>query len=591
MSVFKSKKDKASNTAEAVEVAAAKGIASDMDKKAKGKVTKKKIITAAVLVAAIALVGAVAVRFMGNPSSKAAGEVSYNDVAVEKRDLTVTLSGSGTIMPADSYTVTSLVEGEILSDEFEEGDIVYEDTVLYNIDSSDASATLERAQISLNQSQRSYENTLENIENLDIKAENTGIITELMVEEGDKVNAGQTVASFRDSGTMTLRLPFSSDDAMNIHKGDTAVVTLDSSFETLYGTVSKVSGVDNVSASNMITRDVTIEVSNPGALGTSQSATAMVGNYACAAAGTFQYRKEGVITAKASGEVAAIHVDEGGEIYDGKVIISLSSDDIDDQIQSAKDSLRNAELSFESQMDILDNYTITSPIEGTVIEKYYKAGDNISNMGSPLCVIYDLSYMEITLNIDELDIGKVEEGQKVKITAEAAGDKVYEGEITKVSIQGATSGGITVYPATIRIDETEGLLPGMNADIEIVIESAESALTVPVSAVNRNGTVLVKGEGTSPEGMTAPSGYHYVEVKTGMATEDYIEITEGLKEGDIIGIQQRTASNMFEAMGNVAVNNMQQGGMAQGGFQGGGNMPQGAVRPSGGMQNGGGMPR
>lgn len=572
MSLFKSKNDSAS----------------DMDKQAQGKATKKKIITTVFVLALIAVIGAVAVHFMGNPASKAAGEVTYNDVPVEKRDLTVTISGSGTITPADSYTVTSLVEGEILSDEFEEGDIVTEDTVLYNIDASDASATLEKAQMAFEQAQRSYNNTLDSIDDLDIKAQNSGIITELMVEEGDNVNAGQTVATFRDSGTMTLKLPFSSDDAMNINKGDTAVVTLDSSFETLYGTVTKVSAVDDVSASNMITRNVTIEVTNPGALGTSQSATAMVGNYACAAAGTFNYRKEGTIVAKTSGEVAVVHVDEGGEIYDGKVVMSLSSDNVDDMIANAEDSLRSAELSYESQMDILENYTITSPIEGTVIEKYYKAGDNISNMGSPLCVIYDLSYMEISLNIDELDIGKVKEGQKVKITAEAAGDKVYEGKITKVSIQGATSGGITVYPATIRIDETEGLLPGMNADIEIVIESAENALTVPVSAVQRNGTVLVKGEGTSPEGMTAPEGYHYVEVKTGKVTEDYIEITEGLSEGDIVGIQQRTASNMFEAMGNIAQN----GNMPMGGMQGGGNMPSGAGRPSGNMQQGGGgMPR
>ncbi len=598
MSVFKSKKDKASNPAEAV--------TSDMDKQAKSKVKKKRIITAVAVVAAIAVVGAAASRFIG-PSAKKTqtGEVQYSDVAVEKRDLTVTLSGSGTIQPANSYTVTSLVEGEILSDEFEEGDIVYEDTVLYNIDSSDAAATLEKAQMSFEQSQRSYENTLESIADLNIKADYTGIITELMVEEGDTVNAGQTVASFRDIGTMVLKLPFSADDAVNIHKGDTAVVTLDSSFETLYGTVTKVSGVDDISASNMITRNVTIEVANPGALGLNQAATAMVGDYACAAAGTFQYRKEGNITAKTSGEVSEIYVGEGGEIYEGKVIMALSSDDIDDKIQSAEDSLRNAELSYESQMDILDNYTITSPIEGTVIEKYYKAGDNISDAGRTLCVIYDLSYMEITLNIDELDIGKVSEGQKVKITAEAAGDKVYEGEITKVSIQGATAGGITVYPATIRIDETEGLLPGMNADIEIVIESTEDALTVPVSAVNRNGTVLVKGEGASPEGMTAPEGYHYVEVKTGMTTDDYIEITEGLNEGDMVGIQQRTSSSTNTGIFGIGgMGEMPQGGMPSGGdFQGGGmpsggnfqggSMPSGGNFPSGGgmPSGGGGMPR
>ena len=557
MSLFKGKNDKSS---------------SDMDKNAKNKVKKKHLLTGIAIVLAVAVIGAAAFQFTKISKEKErANAAQYNDVSVEKRDLTATISGTGTIQPANSYTVTSLVQGEILSADFDEGDIVSEDTVLYTVDSSDASATLERAQISLNQAQRSYENTLENIDNLEIKADASGIITEMMVEVGDNITAGQTIARFRDSGTMTLKLPFSSDDAMNIHIGDMATVTLDSSFETLYGTVTKVSGVDDISPSNMMTRNVTIEVANPGALGTNQAATAMVNGYACASSGTFSYRKEGVIISKAMGEVAAVHVDEGGEIYDGKVIVSLDSDDIDDQIAAARDNLRNAELSYESQMDILDNYTIKSPIEGTVIEKYFETGENISQTSGPLCVIYDLSYFEIILNIDELDIGKVKEGQKVKITADAAGDKVYDGEITKVSIQGATAGGITVYPATIRIDNTEGLLPGMNADIEIVVEDRANALTVPVAAVDRNGMVLVKGEGTSPEGFTAPEGYHYVEIKTGMTTEDYIEITEGLSEGDIIGVQQRTASNMFEAMGNIAQNNMPMNGMAQG------------ERPQGGM--------
>lgn len=558
----------------------------DKKAKAKAKAKKKKIITAVSALVIAVLAGFVVLRFAKKPKNDM-GTTTYTDVTAERRDLTVTLSGSGTIQPADSYTVTSLVEGEILSDYFEEGDTVTKDTVLYEIDSSDASSNLEKAQMSYSQAERMYENMLEALSDLTVKASNDGIITEIAVEEGDSVMAGQTVASYRNSGTMVLKLPFTSDDAQNIYVGNQASVTLDGSFETLYGTVTKVSKVDNVLTGNMMTRDVTIEVSNPGALGTMQSATATVGSYACASSGTFSYKKEGVITAKQSGEVASINVKEGDAVHDGSIILTLKSDNLDDEIENSRVSLRNAELSYESQLDILDNYTITSPIDGTVIETYVKTGDNINSPGSTLCVIYDLSYMEIVLNIDELDIGKVKTGQKVEIKAEAAGDKVYEGEITKVSIQGTTAGGITVYPATIRIDETDGLLPGMNADIEIVVESAEDVLTVPVSAVQRNGTVLVKGEGESAPGTEAPEGYYYKEIKTGMTTDDYVEVLDGLNEGDTVALV-RTTSSIYNMFGFGMGNSMEDGeeGREMGppsgeGFPGGGDRP--------GAQ--GGMPR
>lgn len=57
----------------------------------------------------------------------AAANVTYQETAVERRDITTSLTGSGTLQPADSYTVTTLVSGEIFSDTFEEGDIVEED--------------------------------------------------------------------------------------------------------------------------------------------------------------------------------------------------------------------------------------------------------------------------------------------------------------------------------------------------------------------------------------------------------------------------------------------------------------------------------
>ena len=136
----------------------------------------------------------------------------------------------------------------------------------------------------------------------------------------------------------------------------------------------------------------------------------------------------------------------------------MTSDNLSDQVQSASESLRNAELSYDKQTEQLDDYTITAPITGTIVDKYYNAGE-ITEANQVLCTIYDLSYLTMTLSVDELDISDIEVGQSVTIVADAVADQTYTGVVTKVSVAGTSTGSATTYPVTIRIDETDGLLP------------------------------------------------------------------------------------------------------------------------------------
>ncbi len=110
----------------------------------------------------------------------------------------------------------------------------------------------------------------------------------------------------------------------------------------------------------------------------------------------------------------------GDTISSGERICTITGDTVDNSIESARISISNASTSLENAQDTLDDYTITAPISGTVVTKNAKAGDNIEGgSDSTLCVIYDLSYLEMTMNIDELDISDVAVGQEVQITADA----------------------------------------------------------------------------------------------------------------------------------------------------------------------------
>ncbi|MFQ8758544.1 MAG: HlyD family efflux transporter periplasmic adaptor subunit [Intestinimonas sp.] len=165
--------------------------------------------------------------------------------------------------------------------------------MLYTIDSSNASSSLEKAEISLNQSQRSYNNKLESLEDLNVTASTLRTGDLLDVEVGDDVSAGQTVATIRNSDVMSLTVPFPADDAANFYVGQTASVTLDSTFEVLSGAVSKISAVDTVLTGNIIVREVTIDVTNPGGISTTQSATAEIDGVGNSSGSTFAYEDEG----------------------------------------------------------------------------------------------------------------------------------------------------------------------------------------------------------------------------------------------------------------------------------------------------------
>ena len=509
---------------------------------------KKKWI--AIGAAALALLIAVP-RLAGGGAKRAQQGPVYNEEHPEERELVKLLSGSGMLKPANSYTVTTLIEGDVLSADFEEGDIVEKDDVLYTIDSSDISNSLERAGLTLSQAQRNYSNASD-LRN--VKAPGAGTVYAIAVSEGDSVSAGQVLAVVRDSSVMTVKLPFQADDAAGFYVGQSADVSLPTSFTSITGRVSEISGSDNVGSGGGVFRNVTIEIDNPRALTPGQPASATIGGKFSSQSGLLECRYEANVYAQASGEVTSIKAPEGTAVSKDQVILTLGGKALDDQIKAASDSLRSAQLTMGSAQDQLDNYTVKSPIKGTIVDKQFKTGDTVS-AGKVLCTIYDLSYLEMTLSVDELDIRFVEVGQPVTVSADAAPDAVYSGVVTKVSVAGTSTGGTTTYPVTVRIEETDGLLPGMNADADITVANVASALSVPNAAVQRGNVVLVTKDSPSAANALsteAPEGYVYVPVTTGISSDTHGQILSGLTAEDTVAyIPESTASDdLFTIMMN-----------------------------------------
>ncbi len=532
---------------------------------------KKKIAIS--MIAVFLLILIVSSLFFGK--DKKDFTVSGTEETVGRKDITSSITGSAVVMPKDQYSITALVSGNILSADFEQGDIVEEGDILYQIDASDAQNSIENANISHERSQLDYSKAVDNFNNLTVKADISGIVKNLYVKEGTSVSGGTKIADIYDDSAFTLTLTFNDTDAEYIYRGQDAQVKIASNGEILNGTVMDVNSKGYASEGGSLVRSVKIKVDNPGALTGNESGTAVIGGFSSNSKGQFEYISEKTVVAEAAGEIDELYVSQGSRVSKGASLVHIDSSSVRDSLKSSELSLRSSKLSRENAQKKLEDYTITAPISGTVVTKNIKAGDKLdnSNMSTEMAVIYDMSSLECELSVDELDIKNVKTNQKAIITTDAVKGKRYSGEVTNVSVNGTTSGGVTTYPVTITItDFDEDLLPGMNIDVEIITSMAENVIAVPVSAVNRGNIVYIKGEKTEKNDK-APDGFKSITVETGQNNNEYIEIKSGLNEGDIIYVPQILTSSerdvFTEMMSGMPGGGMPGGGMPSGGMQGG----------------------
>ncbi len=463
----------------------------------KRRKTIKKIFFWLVILAAIGAFAAYKIGLFGKNGPQNAE--TYNTFTVARRDVQNVLSGTGTLSPADSYTVTVLASGEIIEDYFEEGDTVAEDQLLMRLDSESLDSSLERAQNNYDNAQKNLDDLLEDKADLVLYSKYTGLIKSVEVEVGDDIMKGTPIATVIDRETMLIDVPFMLEEAYTFTVGQSAVLTVDGTLEQIEGTVREIAPVYDVNENGVRTLDITIAVQNPGAITEKICATATIGDIACTGSAYFYNSVDETITAETAGKIAALNLKEGERVSAGAVVLTLDSETLDDSIEKAEQSLKEAATSLKDAEDAYDNYEITAPIAGTVVQKNYKKGEKIgsSNGGNTLAIIYDLSSLKFDMNIDELDIDSLSVGQKVNITSDAKPGMTYVGSITNISIQGTTSNGTTYYPITVTLEDYGSdqagnkLRPGMNIDAEIILEKAENALVVPVDAVGRGNKVKV----------------------------------------------------------------------------------------------------
>jgi HlyD family secretion protein len=156
-------------------------------------------------------------------------------------------------------------------------------------------------------------------------------------------------------------------------------------------------------------------------------------------------------------------------------------------LRNSRASEQQRRASLESAQVDLERTFIRSPIEGVVIDRQIDEGQTVAaSFNAPVLflIAQDLSRIQIEAEIDEADIGQINEGQSVTFDVDAYPDREFAGEVTQVRLAATNEGNVVTYTVVIQADNPgQRLLPGMTANVSIVTGQVEGALSVPNAAL------------------------------------------------------------------------------------------------------------
>lgn len=240
-----------------------------------------------------------------------------------------------------------------------------------------------------------------------------------------------------------------------------------------------------------------------------------------------------------------------------------------EELEDAEYDYDTAESSLSKTESDLAETVITAPMDGIVVGEPKTAGTMaVQGNSNPTVImtIADLSRKQILAKVDETDIGSVRAGQKATFTVDTYTGRTFTATVSKISQTDVTnswntnssnssssssSASVIYYYVVLDVDDPDNLLlPAMTARVEIVTDEKENALAVPISALKTDSTgsyVMVQLEGAGKDGISQEKRY----VTTGIYSDEYVEILDGLSDGDRLAISYKSKSGSSSGKGGM----------------------------------------
>lgn len=493
-----------------------------------------------VLIAAL-IIGVIGTfSYYGFTNKIVAATKSYKTVTAEKTNVKVGIQGSGSVYAANSKDVVANNSGVLKDLNVKVGDTVEAGSKLFTVESedlreslSDSQENLDKQKLNLASDTESYndaiakgnqgvseaQNQLNNankaISNMTVTSPVNGVIEAINSENGDRVKAKSEILIITDSSNPKNKVVISTNNdgiikKLDLKVGDSVKVGQElfvSYSESLIQEAEKaksnldkqISALEEAKSSNKLAMD-NLDISD--AQIEYNSASEAVNKM--------------TVTAPIGGIIVAVNNQNDDTIETSGTSGSGQSSNNSTSNQSSG----NSNAGSGSTQASSSNTTSTQSSSTT-------SQSSSGTSTSAILTIADPNSMKVKVAVDELDIAKIKLGQKSEIRFDAVKDKVFEGVVEVIPETGTSSNNVTSYDVVVSITDPSGIMIGMTANVNVLVDDKEDTLAIPAEAlVQKDGKKYVLVESGSS------SASNLKEIKTGIENETYIEILEGVTEGE-----------------------------------------------------------
>ncbi len=468
----------------------------------------------------------------------AVGVTRYVTSTVEKGSITTIVTGTGQVEASNTIDLKPKATGDIVYVGVLAGQTVRKGTLIASVDSRDAKAALESAKISLAKLTRQPDTlTLLQKENSLTKSYNDGWNTvssylndtTLMLSNLEDIYSTGYLRNNNISGsTQTGR--------NKVSLGEKSYYDAKSSIDKvnkLYKTLSRSSKLEDINILINQAYDSSLVMS------TAVKNTESAFNYIVT---DLSYENSPDTTTTRSN--ISSWLSDSNNFVDN-LLLSINSIkegtiSLSDTITGSDElDIRSAQLSVQLKQDAVNDCYVYAPFDGIIATLTAKVGQSSGTSVGTLITKQKIA----TISLNEVDIAKVELGQKATLTFDAVDGLTITGEVAEIDSVGTVSQGVVTYTVKISFDTGDNLVkPGMSVSATIITDMKQDVLVVPSSAIKtQNGISYVStfasplaASETGMQGSISLTQPEQVEVGVGLVGDTSTEIISGLKEGNII---------------------------------------------------------
>lgn len=450
-----------------------------------------------------------------------------------------TITGTGRIQSKETVDVTPGVTGQVEKVLASEGQLVRSGDVLVTLSSADALSQVQEAKAKLEQARAKIAETLRMTWEeamkfsagpvYEFKAPADATIEDIRVSSGGEVQRGAVVAHLVDDSVVRLRAQVTGAEAECLSPGQQVGVRPDGYAGEL---PAEVAGIDSRGSPGETTiwYDLLVTVKNPGLLRADLGAVVSFQGpqgVRTERPGKLEWVREYWVRSPLSGMVETVAARKGQRVKAGDLLATVRNEGFPHEVEALRLSVRQAEEALAAKLEDLKKLNVTSPVDGLVTSISVHPGERVAS-DKVVAQVETVGDLHVVLPVDELDIPYVYAGQPAKVKVDALPDKEFEASVASVAVKPTVQSGVATYDVSLDLKASEGLMPGMTANVTIVIAAKDGVIVVPLECVTETD------RGAYVRVLQADGSVTQKRVTLGLRSSIAVEVTEGLSAGEKI---------------------------------------------------------